>query len=104
MSPVNDIAVVRLDRHIRLPGLVSVCLPSPAHPVSLSGKLSVAGWGATKTNTKANTKAKAVTQLQYTQLDTTPVSACQVVPPVSQGQTKSEKYLSSGEIQQSTGG
>ena len=100
MSPVNDIAVVRLDRHIRLPGLVSVCLPSPAHPVSLSGELTVAGWGATKTKTKA----KAVTQLQYTQLDTTPVSACQVVPPVSQGQTKSEKYLSSGEIQQSTGG
>ena len=67
--------MVSLDRHINIPGVVSVCLPDPTHPVSLTRKLTVAGWGANSTNTKA----KAVTKLQYAQLDTTPVSDCQVV-------------------------
>jgi len=73
VSPINDIAVVTLDRHIKMPGVVSVCLPDPSHPVSLTRKLTVAGWGANNTNTKA----KTVTQLQYAQLDTTPVPDCQ---------------------------
>ena len=67
--------MVTLDRHINIPGVVSVCLPDPSHPVSLTRKLTVAGWGADK----SHTKAKAVTQLQYAQLDTTPVADCQVV-------------------------
>ena len=57
-----------------MPGVVSVCLPDPSQPVSLTRKLTVAGWGANNTNTKA----KTVTQLQYAQLDTTPVPDCQV--------------------------
>ena len=64
-----------LDRDIRLPGVVPVCLPAAAHPVSLTGKLTVAGWGANSTAPQA----KAVTQLQYAQLNTTSLPACQVL-------------------------
>ena len=67
--------MVRLDRDIRLAGVVPVCLPQAAHPVSLTGKLTVAGWGANSTAPQA----KAVTQLQYAELDTTPLPACQVL-------------------------
>ena len=85
--------MVTLDRQIKMPGVMSVCLPQPSHPVSLSKKLTVAGWGANTTNTKA----KTVTQLQYAELDTTPLPACQVGLPVFKPRVA--KYFCSGEIQ-----
>ena len=73
MSPINDIAVVSLDREVRGPGIMTVCLPDPAHPVSLTSKLTVAGWGENTTNSKA----KSVTKLQFAELETTSVRSCQ---------------------------
>ena len=73
LSPVNDIAVVTLDRDLRRPGLVSVCLPNPSSPVSLSNKLTVAGWG---TNT-THSKGKSVTKLQFAEVDVTLQRECQ---------------------------
>jgi len=73
VSPVNDISLVTLDREVRRRGLVPVCLPHPSYPVTLTRKLTVAGWGANTTKTKAH----SVTQLQFAELETTPVSECQ---------------------------
>ena len=71
VSPVNDIALVTLDKEVKRRGLVPVCLPSSPQPVS--GKLTVAGWGANTTNTKAH----SVTKLQFAELESTSRSRCQ---------------------------
>jgi len=74
VSPVNDIAVVSLDREVSRPGLITICLPDPTYPVSLTRKLTVAGWGANSTSTRA----QSITQLQFAELETTTARDCQV--------------------------
>eukprot|EP00092_Neocalanus_flemingeri_P068928 GFUD01084341.1.p1 GENE.GFUD01084341.1~~GFUD01084341.1.p1 ORF type:complete len:431 (+),score=121.84 GFUD01084341.1:180-1472(+) len=70
LSPVNDIAIVTLDRSIASPRVTTVCLPSA--PTSPSKGL-VAGWGSTSQGRGGSPERK----LQFAYLDTYSVEECQ---------------------------
>ena len=75
LSPLNDIAIITLDRRITRKNIVPICLPKQTKDVSKTGTRGiVAGWG---TIYKGHGESASVNKLQYTRIPTMSHDKCQ---------------------------
>ena len=75
ISPLNDIAIITLDRKITRKNIVPICLPRQTKDISKTGSQGiVAGWG---TIFKGRGESASVNKLQYTRIPTKGHEECQ---------------------------
>ena len=70
MTPINDIAIITLDRVITSKAVTPICLPETTRDFP-EGQGVVSGWGQT-----TRTRGKPVTQLLYALIDVYNVTEC----------------------------
>ena len=74
-TPLNDIAIIKLDRKITRKNVVPICLPKQSRDVTKeSSKGVVAGWGLTVNDRRVGAP---INKLQYTSIPTMDHEKCQ---------------------------